>query len=86
VATDVGDSREIIGDTGVLVAPGDDEALASGLSAMLSKSDEERRALGEAARARIEARYSLSRIVDRYANLYESLVGSSIQRSASEHG
>lgn len=73
VATDVGDCREIIGNTGVLVSPLDSSALASGLLALLGKSAAELQSLGRAARERIQARYSLSSAVEGYSSLYESL-------------
>lgn len=73
VSTDVGGCREIIGDTGVLVPPSDSRALASGLLALLEKPVEELRSLGRAARERIQARYSLSRAVEEYSNVYERL-------------
>jgi len=76
VAADVGDSADIVADTGLIVPPGEDGALAEGLMAMLTKPDDERRALGLAARARIENHYALPRIADRYAALYEELAGS----------
>ena len=50
VATDVGDCREIVGNTGVLVPPSDSESLARGMLALLEMSAEDRRALGRAAR------------------------------------
>jgi glycosyltransferase involved in cell wall biosynthesis len=57
---------------GVLVEPGDREALASALRAALC--DAERRArLGRAARQTVEARFSLAVTADRYIHLYEEL-------------
>jgi len=73
VATDVGDSRDIVADTGMIVPRSDSEALARGLLAMLSKSSDERRALGSAARASVKANYALPRIVGEYQGLYEAL-------------
>lgn len=73
VATDVGDSADIVGDTGIVVPPSDSAALARGVMAMLKKPDSERRALGRAARGRIEANYALPQIVDLYRDLYEAL-------------
>jgi phosphatidylinositol alpha-mannosyltransferase len=59
------------GETGILVPPGDDEALAAGLIELLS--DEERRLrLGAAAREEAE-RYSWKRIAARLVEIYESL-------------
>lgn len=73
VVTDVGDSRDIVGETGEVVPPSDSAALAQGLLAMLDQPARERAALGQAARARIEARYALSRLVEQYRGLYEQL-------------
>jgi glycosyltransferase involved in cell wall biosynthesis len=75
VATDVGDSADIIGDTGILVTPADSEALAQGLFKMLGKSPEERRALGRTARDRVERHYGLDSVVSQYITLYEALAG-----------
>lgn len=74
VATDVGDSAAIIGDTGVVIPPRDKEALAAGIESVLTMSSEERNILGSRARARIEANYTLGVIVEQYAALYEQLV------------
>ena len=74
VATDVGDSRDIVADTGEVVPPSDCDALARGLLTMLNRTPEERAKLGEAARARIEARYALPSVVEQYRGLYEGLV------------
>lgn len=73
LATDVGDSRDIVGETGEIVSPSNPTALTKGLLALLDRTAEERRALGRAARARIEGRYALSRVVERYQTLYEEL-------------
>lgn len=72
VATDVGDSAAVVGETGIILPPSDGTELARALTAMLQESPEERRRRGAAARARIAAHYSLDAIVERYARLYES--------------
>jgi glycosyltransferase involved in cell wall biosynthesis len=74
VATDVGDSSVIIGDTGIVVPPSDSQALAQGLLAMLSKTGDERQALGSAARQRVVANYTLPTIVNEYKELYAALM------------
>jgi glycosyltransferase involved in cell wall biosynthesis len=74
VATDVGESAIIVGNTGVVVPPKDPQALADGWTRLLvGMSREERRGLGLAARQRIKERYSLGKIVAQYERLYESL-------------
>ena len=76
VTTDVGDSREIIGDAGFVVPPGDYKQLAQALLKMLQMAPEHRVQLGETGRLTIEKNYTLNRIVHRYAQLYRDLVGS----------
>lgn len=73
VATDVGDSADIVADTGIVVPPSDSEALGQGLLAMLGKPLQERAALGRAARARVERNYGSEAVVAQYAELYSRL-------------
>lgn len=73
VTTDVGDCANIVENTGVVVPPSDSKALAQGLLAMLEKPDEMRRALGRAARERVECHYGLDSVVAQYIDLYEKL-------------
>jgi glycosyltransferase involved in cell wall biosynthesis len=81
VLTDVGDAADIVGDTGIVVPAGNPEALARGLADMVDLGPDGRKALGQRARQRIEARFSLARMVEAYESLYESLVRSSECRS-----
>lgn len=71
--TDVGDSAQIVGDTGRVVAPGAPEALARALHELLAAGREERLRLGDAARRRIEEKFSISAVVARYEQLYEEV-------------
>jgi glycosyltransferase involved in cell wall biosynthesis len=73
VVTDVGDSGLLVGDTGVIVPPGDSEALAAGLDRLLSAGPEKRRELGKAARIRAEEGYSIPNLTRKYEELYLSL-------------
>ena len=73
VATDVGESRIIIADTGRVVPPGDPVALATALEELLVLEPEERTALGRRCRTRIQENYSLENIAARYAALYQSV-------------
>jgi glycosyltransferase involved in cell wall biosynthesis len=65
VATDVGDARRILGDTGDIVPPRDPPALAAALGRCLAAGAERRAALGEAARARIVEHYAVAAMVSR---------------------
>lgn len=72
VVTDVGDSADIVGDTGRVVAPGDVAELARQMVELLRQPDL-RVALGERARQRVQARYEISSVVRRYETFYAEL-------------
>lgn len=75
VATRVGSVADLVadGETGLLVAPGDVGGLAAALGA-LARDPGRRAALGRAGRARVVARFSLERMVEEYARLFERLI------------
>ncbi len=73
VTTDIGDSSDIVGSTGVVAPSPNSEALAQGMLAVLSKTPEELQALGLAARERVLARYGLDSVVMQYGELYEEV-------------
>jgi len=70
VATDVGDSARIIGDTGRIVPPRDPQAMAEAWEAMFDLPPEKRAQRHLAARERIRTHYSLDKIIEQYATLY----------------
>jgi len=76
VATDVGGNSEVIlnNKSGYIVPPGDSEALAATMVKMMALPEAERRAMGRAGRAHIEANYSLERVVDHWEGLYHELL------------
>jgi glycosyltransferase involved in cell wall biosynthesis len=73
VATDVGDCREIIGETGAVVAPSSPRALAHAASDLLSKSSMDRRALGLRERKRVKELFSIDNVTQAYVDLYRDL-------------
>jgi glycosyltransferase involved in cell wall biosynthesis len=75
VANRVGGVPDVVRDAvdGYLVEPGDVEGAATGL-ATLAAHPELRRKLGEAGRARVLERYSVSRLVDDVDRLYRALL------------
>ena len=73
VATDVGDSRLIVGDTGRVVPPGTPDALASAWESLLALTREERIELGKHARERVLAEYDLGAAVHKHLALYREL-------------
>jgi glycosyltransferase involved in cell wall biosynthesis len=76
VVTRSGGPETIVEDgvSGVLVPPSDPGALADGLLRVIETADRGR-AMGEVGRDRAVAEFSLARMVERYAALYEDLVG-----------
>lgn len=70
VVTDIGDSAFLVSETGLAVPPNDVEALASAMADLTSLESQCRRRLGEAARRRIQAEFSLESVVRRYEELY----------------
>jgi glycosyltransferase involved in cell wall biosynthesis len=73
VVTDVGDCRRLVGATGLAVPPSNSEALARAIGTLLEMPLEQLRALGRAARERIETTFSLAEIVRQYETLYASV-------------
>jgi glycosyltransferase involved in cell wall biosynthesis len=76
VATDVGDSSYLVGDTGIIVPRRNPKALAHAIHKLIDAGSEKRKALGTAARRRIECEFSLSQISRRYDELYRDCLKS----------
>jgi len=75
VATDVGDSKLIIGETGRIVPPRDHQALANACYEILSMTLDQRSELGKAARKIIADNYSITTMANIYKNIYHELIG-----------
>jgi phosphatidyl-myo-inositol alpha-mannosyltransferase len=74
VASDIAGYREVANaDTGILVPPGDPDALGQALTSLL-EDEPRRRELGERARRVAEEQYSWERIAARLVEIYGSLV------------
>lgn len=74
VVTDVGDSADIVGDTGRVVAAADMGEMARQLLNVLQMSAEQRKALGARARERVQERYELGDVTRRYEDFYSELL------------
>ena len=72
VATDVGGLREALGDTGMMVPPGDPTAMAEAIAALLRSPDSCRR-LGQHARERALGLFTEDRVADAYRTSYQRL-------------
>jgi len=74
VVTDVGDSAEIVGDTGRVAQSGDMFNLANGVLDLLRMPKEDFIALGAGARRRVESFFEITQIVQKYENFYLSVM------------
>lgn len=81
VSTDVGDASKLIGNTGWIVPPRSPRELADRIEWALSIPAQDLRARGEQARTRIKEKYSIDKVVECYASLYNSLNVSSGRNS-----
>ena len=75
VATRIGGVVDVVrdGENGILVAPGDEQGLAEGILRLLTDRDAARR-LGANAHRTISESYTLGATVERYTELYGSLL------------
>ncbi|MBN1428635.1 MAG: glycosyltransferase [Anaerolineae bacterium] len=73
VVTDVGDAASIVGDAGRVVPPGDPIRLADAWRQLLAMPEPERQALGQSARRRVEALFSIQSVARRYESLYRAI-------------
>jgi glycosyltransferase involved in cell wall biosynthesis len=74
VVTDVGMSRDIVGEHGVVVAAGNVDLLAQGLSQYVTMGVESRKHLGRLSRNRIQEHFGLPAILSEMRGMYEELV------------
>jgi glycosyltransferase involved in cell wall biosynthesis len=75
VATDIGGAREAIveGETGYVIAPGDERAMAERIISLLRAPDEARR-MGERGLQVVKDKFSCAAQVERVESLYEQLL------------
>jgi glycosyltransferase involved in cell wall biosynthesis len=73
IATDVGDAKLIVADTGLVVPPEDPVALAAGIRTLAGESAAARAERGARARARIVENFALAGAVERHVQIYASL-------------
>jgi glycosyltransferase involved in cell wall biosynthesis len=86
VVTDVGDSAAIVGDTGKVVPPNDPQALAEAWREVLAMGPAAREQMGLAARQRVEGRFGIGAIVERYQELYQRVLATSDSVAAKQSG
>lgn len=74
VVTDVGDAAEIVGETGKVVPPMNEQALAQAMLDLMRMSDDERQRLGAAARERVQACFTLERMSAGFRRVWDEVV------------
>jgi glycosyltransferase involved in cell wall biosynthesis len=74
VVTDVGDAAYLVGDTGVVVPRENSAALAEGIERLLKMPVVDRISLGQKARDRIYAEFTMERVRERFDALYRSFL------------
>ena len=75
VVTDVGDSRHVVGDSGLVVPRRDSDALAQALNTVIIEPIAKRCERGRRARERIERHYQQDAMVAGYVDLWRSRCG-----------
>jgi len=75
VVTDVGDSRAIVGNTGMVVPPGLPSLMAHALEKLISMPSRDLMRMGNAGREIIVSRYSIKKVTGDYEKLYRDLAG-----------
>lgn len=66
ISTDVGDAKYIVNDFGTIVPPRDVEALTDAILNYVAKTDEEKRALKQATRQRVEQNFGIESVSQQY--------------------
>lgn len=74
VVTDVGDAAMLVADAGVVVPKENSVALAQGLLLVLKMTPDARQQLGQRAKARIQAEFTMERARERFEALYEQVI------------
>lgn len=74
VVTDVGDVSLLVADAGVVVPKEDYVALAEGIARVMEMTPDARQQLGQKAKARIQAEFTMERTRERFEALYEQVI------------
>lgn len=74
IATNVGDTSSILGESGLIVPPRDAEAMAFALAELASIDREARFRRGDAGRERVLREFEIGKVVRQYHSLYTSMI------------
>jgi glycosyltransferase involved in cell wall biosynthesis len=74
VTTDVGDAAVLVADTGIVVPRANPEALAHGVGELIARGPAYYRQLGQQARERIHAAFTMDCMRKRFEGIYDSVM------------
>jgi glycosyltransferase involved in cell wall biosynthesis len=77
VATDVGDTAILAGDTAILVPPQNEHALAHGLLEVLALPEKQRERMGQRAKERVMSEFSMEKARSRFEAVYQGIISKS---------
>mgnify|MGYP001331350001 CR=1 FL=1 len=78
VATEVGDTKFLVGDTAVLVPAQDEQALAQALLNVIDLPVKQRYQMGINAKARVMAEFSIEKACERFDGVYREIISASV--------
>jgi glycosyltransferase involved in cell wall biosynthesis len=84
IASNVGDTPFLIGDTGFIVPPGDAGALANAMDRFLSMPERERQSYGVRARQRVVENFEIGAIMRRYVEFYDRILKNAVRARSGE--
>lgn len=79
VATDVGDVRALLSDTGIVVPKENAQALYEGLTQVVAMPHPQRAAMGERGRVRVIEKFSMSRAAEKFEAIYRSVAAHALR-------
>ena len=79
IASNVGDTAFLIGDTGFIVPPGNSGALANSIDRFFSMPERERQSYGVRARQRVMENFEIGAIITRYVEFYDRVLENAIR-------
>lgn len=77
IATDVGDTPALVGDTAILVPSQNEQALAQGLLEVIAMSDKQRKQMGQRAKERVMREFSMEKTRVLLGEVYREVVSAS---------
>jgi glycosyltransferase involved in cell wall biosynthesis len=78
VATEVGDTKFLVGDTAILVPAQDEQALAQALLNVIELPVYQRYQMGINAKVRVMAEFSIEKVCDRFEAVYSEIISESV--------